>query len=278
MGRISFLQRFIGLLFLTAIFASPSLYADLDEFGREIEEEQEKGPDDRDSTKKDDPETKTNEGYGSLFEGILYLLVIWTEFNLTTYYPPFPYAESDFSTEPEPYFAANALIDGSSPRHFERMRGTIRTSGGVFLEGGDQGATAAISASGMIFGLLGPDFEYRWWGDASGNLHFFRLGAVLPLMQTDPITIGIPMAAAFYVGAFDLVGFAIGGVFQSYPIRPLSFEIRGGAIIAPELILGEIGGSISVYANRFEFFTGYYGLIHGGRVIHTFDFGIGINF
>ena len=275
----SFLQKSLCLFSILVILVCPPLFADLDDFGREVDEEQEEGPDDRDPPNiKDDPDTEVDEGYGGIVGALIYPFVLWLAFNISTYYPPFPYAVSDFDSESEPYFAGSSIDMIVPYSSLKRMRGNFRASGGFFYEGGDRGATVAASASGIVFGILWPEFEYRWWGDSSGNLHFFRLGGIIPVVQSDPFTLGVPMAAAFYVDTFNLIGFAVGGVILSYPVRPLSLEVRGGAIIAPELILWEIGGRISVYVHRFEIFTGYYGLIHEGRVINTIDFGLGINF
>ena len=95
-----------------------------------------------------------------------------------------------------------------------------------------------------ILAAFGTDFEYRWWGDDSGDLHFLRAGGLLPLVQTD--------------------------IF--------SLELRGGGIFTSSVNLGEIGFKVGIHLKRFEIFLGYYGLLQKELTLNALDLGIGLHY
>ena len=282
MGPGSLLRKIPALVCILTLIACPGLFADLDDFGREVEKEKEKEPEDDAEDERpvfdsgDYPDSETDVGLGAIFY-IFYPIFFWAAHNISTWYPPYPYAVSGYTIEYLPRSTGNTFGESEPYDARKRMKASFRVSGGFFYEGGDRGTTVAASASGRIFGILWPEFQYRWRGDDSGYLHSVRLGGVIPIVQTDPITIGVPMAAAVYRGSFKLTGFAVGVIVRSFPVRPISLEFRAGSVIDGNLTLWEAGARLSVYLNRVEFYTGYNGLYLFSRAIHSVDFGIGIS-
>ncbi len=278
MGRCLWWQRSLCVLLLPTILTVSPLYADLGEIGDEVEKDQEQGPDERDPPRppplpRDDPRTEEDET-GMAFAMVLAGVFIWAGLNLSSYYAPYPYG----SPGGWPRAVSQDLDGPFLSLDVKRARGTFRVAGALFEEGGDRGNAASAYASGTLLGLFWPEAEYRWWQDDSGTLNFLRLGAIIPIVQTDPLTLGVPVAGTVHWNEFEVWGVAVGGFLQSYPVRPFSIEIRGGTITSPEVRLWEVGGRLAVHLNRFEIGAGYYGLIHQDRIIHTIEAGVAVHF
>lgn len=286
MGTNRRFGRFISTLFILTLLPVASIFADLDEFGNEVEEDQKQGPDERKRKKMQIPDLSDNpyldeeeraEAAGDMIVGGLFLFGGWLYHNGSAWYPPYPYSTAvglpayvghHYSSDDPP----------EDPDEKRKWRLSFHGAGGVFWEDGNRGVNAVFRASSVLVGILAPELEYRWWRDDYGTLHSLRVGGLVHIIQTDPISISVSVAGAFYFDAIRMDGLAVGGEFRFFPGKPVSLEFRGGVIISPEVTFGEISGKIGFHINRFELFAGYYGLLYRNRALHTIEAGVGIHF
>ena len=279
MGRNHRTRTIVCFLLILTVLSTTSLFADLGDFGDAVKEDQEEEPAEEEEDSDDTDDDELSESEAELMALLFDITIgLWMTHNLSAWYTPYPYSVDSFSTS---YVGHNYNLldyfDAARP-DLKQNRMSFYLSGGAFPIDAEYGYTASFRMTSKILAAFGTDLEYRWWGDESGNLHFLRTGGLLPIVQTDFFSLDMAMAGAFFFDLFTFSGFTFGAVVTTYPFRPLSLELRGGGIFSSTVNLGEIGLKVGIHLNRFEFFLGYYGLLHTDLAIHAFDAGIGMHF
>ena len=272
-------QKIISIFLIFTVLPTASLFADLGDFGDAVKDDQEEEADEGKEESEDADDYELSDSESELLSALFDITIgVWMIHNLSAWYSPYPYSGNSSGTS---FIGHNNKLfenfDAARPE-LKQYRMAFYLSGGGFFINADYGYTASFRMTSKILAAFGTDLEYRWWGDESGNLHFLRAGGLLPIVQTDIFSLDLAMAGAFFFDLFTFSGFTFGAVMTSYPFRPLSLELRGGGIFSSNVNFGEIGFKIGIHVNRFEFFLGYYGLLHTDQNIHTFDAGIGVHF
>jgi hypothetical protein len=264
------------VLLVTTVTGTVPIYADLDDFAESVEEEQEKGPDERKKPSSEIPEHPDedveDEGFQAFLAG-LEIFMAWGIHNGSRYYPDYPYSYDRNA----PVAVGSEESEHVKPEDLNFSRFTLQTFVSLSVEGDEFGWATGFRFYGLMR-LLGPDLEYRRWTDRSGSIDYLHIGWIVPLFQTNPATLELTVGGASYYGLFRLNGLTFFGTLRSYPFRPISLEVRGGGVYAPELILGVCGARIGVHIDMFEIGLDYYGLFHRDHTIHSAGVGAAIHF
>ena len=279
MKRAFTVRRILAFLLVAAVFGIGPAHADLQAFGDSVEEEQEKGPDDRKSrspTIPEHPDEEVEDEDARALSAFFQFLEVWIIHNASRCYPEYPY--SDVANAPDAVGSEDEWdIGDGKDLTLQSNRFTLQTFTGLSVEGDDLGWTTGFRFYGLM-GVLGPDLEYRRWTDRSGSIDYLQIGWIIPLFQTNPATLELTVGGAAYYDLIRVNGLTLFGTLRSYPFFPISLELRGGGVYAPELIFGVCGGRIGVHIHRFEIGADYYGLFHKDHVIHSVSVEAAVHF
>jgi hypothetical protein len=272
---------FIKIIIILLLVLAPgiSLYADLDDFGNAVKEDQEKPAEEDEPEPERDENDELSEAESEFWTNFYALTIgLWVMHNLSSWYAPYPYSGSTQGVKDTGHNYDLLEYTSDSRPQLKQNRMSVYISGGWFFQGTGTGHTASARVTGKFLAAFGIDLEYRWWGDGSGNLYFLRAGGLLPIIQSDIFSLDLAMAGAFYYDLFSLSGFSFGGIIKSYPVKPISLELRGGGIFSSAVNFAEVGFKLGFHINRLELFAGYYGLFHSDIAINAIDAGIGLHF
>jgi len=261
-GRVTVL-----LFVLLTLAPAPSLFADLGDFAESVEEEKNESDTDKSESYDDDDDEEEEGGFIDFLFSITAL--VWLYHNSSVWYTEYPY---EYGSE------RPALIGYDWENPGKQSRLVVSSAGGAFWEGTDMGWTGSARINGKFGALIGPDLEYRIWSDNSGQLQYLRAGLAVPIVQNDWFSWDLNIGGGFFFDLLRLNAAALGSRVTVYPFRPISLEIRGGAILAENVEIGELGAKIGVHLDRFEVLTGYYGLYQGESIIHTLEIGGAVHF
>lgn len=263
-GRLTVL-----LLVLFLIVPSQGVFADLGDFAESVQEEK-NDPDKDQNESNDDEDEDSDEEEGGFIDFLFSITaLLWFYHNSSVWYTEYPY---EYGSE------RPALIGYGWENAKKQSRLVISSTGGAFWEGTDMGWSGSARVNGKFGALIGPDFEYRIWSDQSGYLQYLRAGLAVPVVQNDWFSWDLNVGGGFYFDLLRLNAAALGSRVTAYPFRPISLEIRGGALLAENVEIGELGAKIGVHLNRFEVLTGYYGQFQGKDIIHTLEIGGAVHF
>ena len=275
-------RLFFAVLILFALFPSSLLYADLGDFSRSVNEgRQENEPEEKKKKEREFHEDHEDDESRNPFFFLAALL--WYYHNRSSCYAEYPYENG--SDRPAAIAHDERLLLGKTAPDRKQSRWILSSSGGMFFEGTDIGGTANFRLNGIVGGVVGPEFEYRLWKDESSILHMYRAGGVLPLIQSDYFSLSLDLSGVFFRDALSLNAVALGGSVVSYPFRPISLEIRGGAVLSESAAFSELGIRLGAHMNRFEVYAGYYGLFYDDtglenqtKGLNVAEFGTAVHF
>jgi len=274
MDHAARLRRILLIALAVLLVPVGPLFADLGDFADAVEESRD-AEGNTDDGKSDDWDDDDGDSDGFFDFLMTFTFLIWYYHNGSTFYAAYPY---EAPGRPAVLAHDPLLVASESPPDRKRSRGAAFASGGLFFETPDRGSTASLRLSGMLGGVFEPEVEYRWWADSSGQLHLLKAGGRIPLFQTDYLSMDMALGAAFFFDLLEVGGLSVGGGARIYPFRPVSLEIRGGAIVGESVEIGELAVKLGWHMNRLEFFTAYHGLDPGSDAVHAVDAGIGIHF
>ena len=255
---------------LLLLFAASPLMADLDDFRRDIEEEERRREDE--SPREDRAEERDSDESGGSLAHLLFLFLYWGEHNLGVQYEPFPYTSNPAARH---HFIRSA--PSSAGRGYYRSSWFELTSS--FIRGTDEtGAGGFISLQGRLFPLLGPDIDYRVLHDGDDTLHITTVGVDVPFFQFDPLASSFYVKGAFFSGLLDRSGVAGGVTFRSFLLRPVSMYLRLGAVAFDEIDFAQVEARLNVHIRRTFVFGGVNYLESDTTSLTTYEAGIGVFF
>ncbi|MBB6478585.1 hypothetical protein [Spirochaeta isovalerica] len=272
------MKKLLIIFAYSLLLATPlALYSDdLEDFKNKVEQEEEKNnenSEDRDNS--GNSKEKEHPFLRFLWDITFYL---WFIHNDSVYYAPYPYELSSYR-EGTSFIA----IDNGTEEEVKALNKTRKNyhfaiyGGGTFNEAFSTfGAMTRIT--GKFVNHMGPEIEYRFMADDSGYLHFLTTGINLAFFQTDYLAMDFYLEGAFFMGILQRTGISLGSAIYTYPVKPLSFEIRGGAVLFPSITFGELNIKAGLHMDRYEIFADFHTLQSQTSALYSFGFGVGVHF
>ncbi len=213
------------------LFPLSTLSADLSDFKKDVE-----------STEQIAPQEKKTEEPPETDNSLLNLLVdlfkfIWWLNTSTVTYQPYPYYDSNYDLKENRrhWFSADLQAMGLSNLGY----GTWATLKGHFLP------------------FFGPYLEGWSLSDGKSNLSGIRLGATIPLYQSDPFSLGLYGQWNTWIGILERTGGTLGLEFRAHPFPPISLQGKAGFQIFQNFSMGELEAQIGWNKGPWELFAGW---------------------
>jgi hypothetical protein len=250
------------LVVLLATLVSAPIFADLDDFRRDVEEEEDRdrGPEEEPPPAAEDDGERSNPLAALLYEITIFA---WRLHNMSVFYAPYPYA----GDPPPPGIRPRGFVhvDPQSVRIEEdfslRRAGRPRkrywfevTTGGLATDDGAWGGMASLQ--GRFTPFFGPDVDTRFLFDGEDELNITTAGVDMSIIQHDYFTWTLYGKWAVFRGVLERDGGAVGSQIHSYIANPVSLHLRSGALIFPNIAFAQIEGRLAVHLNRFAVFGG----------------------
>jgi hypothetical protein len=251
------------LLILMVTMVAPPAVADLDDFRRDVEDEEERN-------RGGDADSQENQSDGgddgsNPFARLLYEITIfaWTLHNTAVFYADFPYADRPAPAGVRPrgfvHFDLESIrieedlsISRVGPRRkrhwFEVRTGVLSSDYTTY------GAMASLQ--GRFTPFFGPDVDTRFIADGDDFLNITTAGIDMSILQHDYFTWSLYGKWAGFRGILERNGGAMGSQIYSYLFNPVSLRLRAGALVFPNITFAQLEGSLSVHLNRFALFGG----------------------
>ena len=86
------------------------------------------------------------------------------------------------------------------------------------------------------------------------------------------------LGGGFFLGVLNHGGLVLNCRLSSYPVKPVSLELRGGIIVSENTFLGRLSGKTGFHLEKWEFSVGYDGVFSASRSLHAVEAGIGLHF
>ena len=262
-------------LLLVFVLILPSFaFADLDDFKEGIEREE------RENQEKDTKEDENQEdGDGSLSSGFLELFAemfraFWY-LNRAVYYSSYPFSEDEYNFIAYEYIPETAYDSGL--RYSDRMKRSWfhLYAGGLGIPDGGGGYAGFY---GRFFSMLGYDAEYRVYFDGDDVLHTVFAGTSVSLFQFNPFSVNLYSRFVHFGGLLDRNGIEFGAMYDSFPVRPLSFRLQTGIIVFEYVSLFHVDVRTAFHINRWELFLRYNSMSSEYSNLWSFGGGAGIYF
>ncbi len=264
------------LLLCTGLWFVLPVYADLNTFKEDVEQEESNNRNSERKGQADNGQMENQENDeengGNFFARFLLEITIfaWAIHNNGVYYSAYPYAPPvSFSSglvEGRPrnfinYDFANVQIESGEerPQVSYRKWGAKRywfelSSGALMTEEGEFGTVASLQ--GRFTPFFGPDIDYRLIFDGSDELHITTAGLDFSIVQNDFFTWTAYGKGAFFDGVLNRDGWAFGSWFRMYPFRPVSLHLRTGGMFFPDITFGQVEAKMNIHLGRLLLFGG----------------------
>lgn len=268
------INRLLSVMFLLLITA-PSLMADLDDFRRDVEEEERRNEDEVPSDERYRDRDSDESDFSLLH--LLFLLSYWAEHNWGVQYEPFPYTSDSDAQSRFVRSAPNRSGGGYYGATWSELSWFELTSS--FIRGTEEtGVGGFMSLQGRIVPLFGPDIDYRVLHDGDDTLHITTAGIDVPFVQFDPFSASFYLKGAFFSGVLDRSGLAGGVTVRSFLLRPVSFYLRMGVLAFDEIDFGQVEARLNVHIRRAFIFGGVNYLESDTTSLTTYEAGVGVFF
>jgi hypothetical protein len=260
------IRALCAVLTLSLLTGPALLYADLESFKQDVEDEEEANR----SEEEEEEEESEGGGESNPFLSFLYHIsaYLWLAHNGSVHYDDYPYGPAPaafighdmersrvYWDDVEPGWRAS--LSPAKTHWFELA------AGGIYSDdwGGSDylalpGYGGFLSLQGRFTPFVGPDIDYRFYYDPSGELHTTGVGLDFPLVQADPFAWSFYGKWMFWRGVLNREGGASGFTFRSYLFRPVSLYLRAGGIFFPAITFGQVEGRLNIHLGRNTIFGG----------------------
>ena len=265
-------------ILLLLSFITPLWSDDLGEFKENVEKEEEENSQKEETNKSDDSE-KENEA-DSPFLRFLWEItfLLWFIHNETVYYTAYPYESSAMNM-------GDNFIGHDLRSEEELYADKLTTKDYNFAFYGGGSINEGLNTFGGMFRLtgkfvnhFGPEIDYRILWNGQNLLHNLSGGLNLSFFQFNYLSLDFYFKAAFFMGLLERQGVSLGAKLTSYPIKPLSLEIRSGAMIFQSITFVEFEIKLGFHAGPVEIFGDFYTLQSTQSQLYSFGVGAGYHF
>jgi hypothetical protein len=238
------LLTFLILLYATFL----PLHGDIKSFQEDVEAAEEQVPE-KETTPESIPESAKHrqKTFGDILMELTFLL--WFHHNASTTFSPHPYHSTGFVRWAEERQSGVRLPTGTKD-HW--LSAEVQALG---LDGLGWGAWTGVK--GHLYRFFGPYLEAWNLNDGKENLTGFRVGALLALFQSDPLSLGVYGQWNHWTGAFSRTGGTVGLEVRSYPFAPLTLQSRWGVQVFPQFQMGEGEVQAGLTRDSWEAFAGW---------------------
>ncbi|MDR2537628.1 MAG: hypothetical protein LBC46_04920 [Treponema sp.] len=235
------------LLILFVFVMTMRAYADLDSFSdRVIESEQNPKPE---TPSESSDEQSSHSGFGDFLAQMFGIL--WFYNNIYLYYADYPYQAGGYIRRPVDDTLIHTKVYAGDAKYYR-----FSTSlSGFYLN--DIGGGSWVSFSGNAYKFIGPYADAYVITDAQKFQVGTRLGIHFSLLQFNPFNASFYVQWQFWNGVLARHGVTTGFEVRLYPVKPLTFRLKGGSQLFKRFSIGELELEMGIMVKAWEYFAGY---------------------
>ena len=237
----------ITLLILLVLSMTGQAYADLDSFSdRVIESEQNTEPE-------TPPSSSEKQSSDNELAALLVKLfgILWLYDNVYIYYADYPYQEGGYIQHPVADPFVNKMVYADDAKYYWFSM----SLSGFYLNG--IGSGSWLSFSGNAYKFIGPYADVYFITDTREFQIGARLGAHFSLLQFNPFNASLYIQWQFWHGVLSRHGITTGIELRLYPVKPLTFRLKGGAQMFQRFSIGDLELELGIMIKAWECFVGY---------------------
>ncbi|MDR1399851.1 MAG: hypothetical protein LBJ41_08015 [Treponema sp.] len=237
----------IILLISLVFIMTRHVYADLGSFSdRVIESEQNPEPETPPASSNDQSSDNNFTAFLAQLFGIL-----WFYDNVSIYYADYPYQEGGYIQHPIENLFLNTKVYADNAKYYWFSM----SLSGFYLNG--IGGGSWVSFSGNAYKFIGPYADVYVITDAREFQIGTRLGTHFSLVQFNPFSASFYVQWQFWNGVLSRHGVTTGIELRLYPVKPLTFRLKGGAQLFERFSIGELELELGIMIKAWECFAGW---------------------
>ena len=260
-------------LFLLLWFPGVLLHAELSDFTQKAQTEEKKNA--TNSSRKNESDSCVTSCVRTLVsEFALQIATIWLFDNINASYRPWPYADrhDDFVLFPD---QTNNSPRGrtwtEAPPTVKNYYYNLELSG---LYSFSSGSGGDARFTGKMWKFFGPSLNAMHLSDKSGYLSLYQAGGHLSLLQVPKFYVDLYCQASFMRGLLQYNGLAWGAFITVYPVRPISFSLKAGALNFGALTWYDADLRVTCHIHRSGIFASYRILTAGNARLQNTGLGL----